>query len=125
MAGVIVNTATTRPLLTVTAERAGAQEIFRRFVRHDGARCGVGDRPLGVCRVRSVAAGELVPVDVLGIVLVEAGAAIALVEGAQAVEADAQGRAIKPARNSSNPVAGYVLAAASAAGETVPVLLTP
>lgn len=118
---VIVDTATSQPLHTLTVEAEGADEKFRRFVRADGNRAGAGDRTLGVCRVKSSTDADLIPVDVLGVVLVEAGAAIALSEGAQPVMPDAQGRAITLV--GTVPVSGWALRAAAAAGDIVPVLL--
>ena len=80
MSGIMVDTATAQPLQTVTVERAGTDELLRRYLRADGTRCGTGDPPLGVCRVPSTAAGDHVPVDIDGIVVVEAGAAITLTD---------------------------------------------
>ncbi len=121
MSGIVADTVTSQPLLTVTAEASGATDKFRRFVLADGTRSVEGKRPLGVCRVKSSTDGDLIPVDVAGIVLVEAGAAIALADGEKKVQSDAQGRAVAAA--GANPVAGVVLAAAAAAGDIVPILL--
>ena len=121
MGKVIADTATSQPLHALTVEAEGADEKFRRFVRADGTRCVAGDRVLGVSRVKSSTDAELIPVDVAGVVLVEAGAAIALDEGAKTVMPDGDGKAITHAGNV--PVAGWALAAATAAGELIPVLL--
>ena len=124
MSGVVADNVTTAATQTDTVERAGSVEIFRRLVRADGNRCAAStDVAHGTCRVRSTTAGDLVPVDVQGRSLVEAGAAIALTHGSAAVMSDAQGRAIPHA--GSNPVAGRVLLAASAAGDILPIQLTP
>ena len=56
-----------------------------------GTRAGAGAPVLGVGRTRSAASGDIVPVDVAGVVLVEAGAAFAI--DAQ-VMSDADGRAV-------------------------------
>lgn len=114
---------TSRSLLSVTVERAGSDELLRRCVRADGARCGAGDLVLGVCRTASTTAKDLVPVDVAGIVLVEAGAAIALAEGAARVKVDASGRAVLAA--GGDTAFGVIFQAATAAGKVVPCLLRP
>ena len=121
MTGILVDTVTAQPLQTVTVERAGTEELHRRYLRADGTRCGAGDQPLGVCRVSSTAAGDHVPVDTDGIVVVEAGAAITLTEGAATVMPDAQGRAIP--HTGTVPAGGWALTAASAAGDLIAVLL--
>lgn len=121
MSGITGNTLTALPVQTVTIERDGSDEIYRRFVRPDGQRCGAGDQPAGVCRVKSTTDGDLVPVDTDGIVVVEAGAAIALVEGSKKVMPDADGRAIELAGNV--PAGGLALDAASAAGKFIRVWL--
>ena len=121
MAGIIVDTVTDQSLFSVTVERTGTDELFRRCVRADGGRCVVGDEVLGVCRVASVTAGDLVPVDVHGIVLVEAGAAVALTEGSARVKVDADGRAVLAGANDT--AFGVIFSAAAAAGDHVPVLL--
>ena len=83
--------ATAQPLLTLTVEAEGAAEKFRRFVLPDGARAGAGGNPLGVCRTKSAADGELITVDVAGVVPVTAGGAIA---ATGFVQSDAEGRAV-------------------------------
>ena len=122
MGKVIADTATSQPLYTLTVEAEGADEKFRSFVRADGTRCVADERALGVCRVKSSTDGDLITVDVYGIVLVEAGAAIALeTDGKQMVRTDAKGKAIKHAAD--KPVLGWALAAAAAKGDIIPVLL--
>ena len=95
MGKVIADAATTQPLHTLTVEAEGDNEKFRRFVGIGGARAGANENVLGVCRVKSSEDGELIPVDVAGVVLVEVGAAVAL--GAL-VGSDADGRATPWAR---------------------------
>ena len=90
MGKVIADTATSQPLHTLTVETEGDDEKFRRFVHPDGRRAGVDDNTLGVCRVKSSADGDLVPVDVAGVVPVEAGAALSAYDW---VQPDAEGRA--------------------------------
>lgn len=126
MQGIIVDSVTEQSLQTVTVGHADALEVFRRFVRPDGRRAAQGDAPVGVCRIASTAASDLLPVDTSGIVQVEAGAAIALgPAGATPVKAAADGRAIPVGLLDPDPVAAIALAAASAAGAYVPVLLQP
>ena len=114
--GLQVDTLTTVPLLALTVEHKDDNEIFRRFVELDGTRGGSDAKVLGVSRMRSSASGELVTVDVAGVVLVEAGGAIA---ADAAVACAADGRAKSGATNSP----GRALAAAAAAGDFIPVLL--
>ena len=113
-----VDTVTARPILTLTVEHKDTDDVFRRFVKRDGMRAGAGERALGVSRVRSSTIGEDIPVDVAGLVLVKAGAAIA---ADALVTPDAMGRAVTAA--GANVVAGKALAAATAADETVPILI--
>ena len=80
-----------------------------------------GDQPLGVCRVPSTTAGDHVPVDTDGLVVVTAGAAIALAEGTKTVMPDAEGRAVTHA--GVVPAGGLALTKAAAAGDLVAVLL--
>ena len=88
---VIVDGLTTQTVLSVTVEHKDANEVFRRFVKADGTRAGAGERALGVSRIRSETSGDLLPVDVSGVILVEAGAAIA---ADARVTPDADGRAV-------------------------------
>lgn len=126
MQGIIVDSVTEQSLQTFTIGHADALEVFRRFVRADGRRAGLGDAPAGVCRIASTSADELLPVDTAGLVQVEAGAAIALGPGGVApVKAAADGRAVPVGDLDPDPVAGIAVAAATAAGAFVPVLLVP
>lgn len=95
MAGPVTNTFTDAPLHSITVERDGTDEIWRRFVRADGARCGAGDAPIGVCRIRSTTDGDLVPVDTAGVLLVATGGAFA---AGDPIAPDAQGRAVRAMR---------------------------
>ena len=104
-------------LLTLTRTAAGAIAA-NRFVTPLGAQAGVDANVLGVSRVAAAAAGEKIPVDVIGTTTVEAGAAIA--EGAT-LESDATGRAITWATAGGR--VGIALEAASAAGEFIEILL--
>ncbi len=105
---------TFHPLLTLTVIAAAAIAKERRFIGFDGNVAAAGAKALGSNPV-TAAAGEAMPVDSHGVILVEAGAAVA--RGAQ-VQGDADGRAITLAGGVSN---GYALAAATAAGELIPI----
>ncbi len=99
-------------LLTVTAKAVAAIANTRRFIGFDGAIAAAGAKALGTNPV-TAAAGEAFPVDATGVVLVEAGAAVAV--GAQ-VQADASGRAITLAGGVPN---GWAMDAAAAAGDVI------
>ena len=99
MSGPIVNSATTCPLLTLTVERDGTDELFRRFVRYDGARAGAGDLALGLCRERNTTNDSVVPVDVAGTALAVTGGAFAA--GAD-LASDGEGRAVAATRSEIN-----------------------
>lgn len=78
------------PLLTLTLKAAGAI-TKHRAVKFNGAQAAVqGEKIAGVSRVDAVA-GDLVPVDASGTVIIESGAAIAV---GDALIVDVQGRAI-------------------------------
>ena len=123
MAGFQTDGITDQALYTVTIETADDTEKFRRCVRADGARCGAGDRAAGICRIKSGAAGEFVPVDVHGIVQAEAGAAIVLVDGVRPVKAGADGRLVPVGALDPDPVVGLAVSAAAAAGKFFSLLL--
>jgi hypothetical protein len=90
-----------------------------RFVTPAGAQAGADANALGVARTAGVSGG-LVPVDVLGTAIVEAGAAVA---AGATVKADANGKAITWV--TSGAKVGVALGAASAAGDFIEVLLIP
>ena len=106
---------TFHPLLTLTVLATGAMANIRRFVGFDGAVCAAGAKALGTNSYTAVA-GEHVGVDSHGVILVEAGAAIAV--GAQ-VQSDATGRAITLAGGTAN---GWAMDAAAAAGEIIRIV---
>lgn len=107
------------PLLTLTVTAAAAL-VANRFVTTLGAVPAAAAACLGVTRASAGAAGDLVPVDVLGTTIVETGAAI--VVGA-AIECDASGRAITLASGVKLGRMAPGQAAATAAGQFVEVLL--
>lgn len=85
----------------------------QRFIGFDGKYCKNGDTSLGVSDA-STDEGQLVPVAIYGILLIEAGSAI--VQGGK-VTSDGQGRA-KPA-GSNDAVNGYALDEAQGSGEII------
>lgn len=122
MGGVTGLTATsTMPLQTVTVEQEGSDDLFRRFVSPDGSRAGAGHNVLGVGRTGG-ADGALIPVDVAGLVLVQAGEMFpADTGGGKRVKSNASGQAVAAA--AGDPAAGIAIDAASGAGVLVRVLL--
>lgn len=107
------------PILVLTVAAAGAITAGR-FVTPAGAQAGADANTLGVARAAAAAAGEKIPVDVLGVAVVEAGAAVA---ANATVKSDASGRAITWA--TAGAKVGLALDAATAAGAMIRVLLIP
>ena len=105
--------------LTVTAAVALAA---CRFVTQAGAYPAAGAAAFGVTRSSAEAAGDLVPVDVQGTAIVEAGDAISAVDTALMVGTD--GRVVPLAGLSKTPV-GRAMGTAAAAGDFIEVLLVP
>lgn len=103
---------TYQPILTTSIAAAAALAHKHRFVGVDGAYCGAGDRALGTLEVETDA-GQQAPVNVLGIVLVEAGAPIG---AGEQVESDSDGRAVELDDGVAN---GVTLDAAGAAGDII------
>ncbi|EMW2841946.1 TPA: DUF2190 family protein [Yersinia enterocolitica] len=104
---------------TVTALAALAQQ---RFVGADNAPCQAGAVALGVAEV-DAAAGDVTPVNVLGIIVVEAGAAITR---GQNIQSDANACAIPQiAASGDTPAgisAGIALDEALAEGDVIRIL---
>ena len=103
---------TFHPLLTLTVIAGAAIAAERRFIGFDGNVTPEGAKALGTNPV-TADAGEPMPVDSHGVILVEAGAAVAL--GVQ-VQSDADGRAVTLAGGASN---GWAMDAATAAGDLI------
>ena len=103
---------TFHPILTITVVAAVAIEQTRRFIGFDNKIAAAGAKALGTNPVTAKAL-EHMPVDSHGVILVEAGGAIAL--GTE-VEGDAQGRAVTLAGGKSN---GWAMDAATAAGDLI------
>lgn len=107
-------------VLTLTIAAAGALAA-NRFITQAGAYPAAGAVAFGVTRSSAELAGDLVPTDVLGTAIVEAGAAIAK---DAAVMVDATGRAVPLTTGTKSPV-GRSLEAAAAVGDLIEVLLVP
>ncbi len=105
---------TYQPSLTTSIIATGALTI-RRFVGFTGATCAAGAKALGTAETEADI-GEAAPVNVSGILLVEAGAAVAV---EAEVQSDASGRAITLASGKSN---GFALDAAAAAGDIIRIM---
>ena len=104
--------------LTVTAAVALAA---CRFVTQAGAYPAAGAAAFGVTSSSAEAAGDLVPVDVQGTAIAEAGAAITL---DAPLMVDATGRVVPLTVGSKSPV-GRAMQAATAAGQQIEILLVP
>ncbi|MCW5223516.1 DUF2190 domain-containing protein [Verminephrobacter aporrectodeae subsp. tuberculatae] len=102
-------------VILTTSVIAAADLTRRHFVGFDGNVCAAGARALGVVEADTENAG-VAPANVLGSILVQAGAAIAA--GAQ-VESDANGRAITQSEGVANGVAWD---AAAAAGDVIRIV---
>ncbi|CTR35472.1 DUF2190 family protein [Escherichia coli] len=108
--------AVTQQVILTTTVVAVDIILQQHFVGFDGKVCAAGKAVLGVAET-DANAEDAVGVNVLGIIAVEAGAAI---EAGASVQSDAEGCAI--AKTGSNAVAGIALDAATQAGDTVRIL---
>lgn len=106
-----MNLKTQKPALTDSI-LAIADLPARRFVGVDGGLVADGGQVFGVVDV-STGAGNMAPANVLGILLVEAGAALA---AGDELQSDADSRAITKA---AGKMAGIALDAAAEAGELI------
>lgn len=104
-----------KPLL-IDSIKATANLPKQKFIGFDGGVCTAGGKAYGVCDVE-IDSGQLAPVGVLGVLLVEAGGAIA--QGAS-VTSDATGKAVTI--TSTEKVNGTALDAATAAGEVIRIV---
>ena len=111
----------TTPTISVLCltRTAAAALVANRFVTAAGGVPAAGAAVLGVTRT-DAESGDLVPVDVLGTTEVVAGAAVT---AGATVMTDNQGRAV--AHSSTNVRVGVALSAATAAGQSIEVLLLP
>lgn len=107
--------AQTKQVVLVTTITATGAIVKNRFVNFKGAQAKAGETVLGVAPY-DVETGDTAAVDVVGIAVVESGGPVAIGDD---VGPDAQGCAVShQLRN-----VGTALTAATAAGETVRVLL--
>lgn len=88
----------------------------QRFIGLDGNTCEVGAKALAVAEYNTDA-GNMVPGNVLGVILIEAGAAISV--GAE-VQSDASGKAI--AKDDDGIGNGFALDAATADGDIIRIV---
>lgn len=102
------------PILTLSMTAVAALTI-NRMVGLDGDVCAAGAKAAGMAQVNADA-GEQTPVAALGVILVEAGAAIT---AGSEIESDASGRAIAKTTGLGN---GHAMDAALAAGDVIRVL---
>jgi len=105
-------------VLTLSVAAAAALTA-NRFVTAVGAVPAANANVLGVTRTSAAAAGDLVPVDVLGTAIVEASAAIS---AGAAVATTNDGRAVT---HSTGAVVARALQAAAGAGSLFEVVLIP
>jgi hypothetical protein len=105
-------------VLTLTVAATGTL-VANRFVTKAGAQTGADGYAIGVCRT-AASSGDKVAVDALGVVAVEAGAAVS---AGDTLKADSSGRGITWA--TSGAKIGIALEAAGAAGDLISVLLIP
>jgi hypothetical protein len=105
-------------VLTLTVAATGTL-VANRFVTKAGAQTGADGYAIGVCRT-AASSGDKVAVDALGVVAVEAGAAVT---AGDTLKADSSGRGITWA--TSGAKLGIALEAAGAAGDLISVLLIP
>ncbi|MFJ5507732.1 DUF2190 family protein [Pectobacterium jejuense] len=107
---------TTQQVILTTTVLAAAALAQQRFVGADNTPCQAGAAALGVAEVDG-AAGDAVPVNVLGIVVVEAGAAI---ERGKSVQSDESARAVL--LTEAGVSNGIALDAALAEGDVIRIL---
>lgn len=107
--------AQTKQVVLVTTIQATGPIVRERFVNFLGAQAKANEAVLGVTPY-DVELGDLAAVDCIGIVVVEAGGAVAV--GAS-VCSNAQGCAVV----GSGKVVGTAMTAATSAGENIRVLL--
>lgn len=99
---------------------AGGALAVARFVTPAGAYPAAGGAAHGVTRTSADAAGDLVPVDVLGTAIVESGG---VVTNGGPVKVDNTGRVVD--HDSTNVKVARALNGATGAGQMVEVLLIP
>lgn len=106
---------TQQPVLT-TSVLAAADLPRHRFAGFNGNLCGAGERALGTVEA-DTEADNMAPVNVLGILLVEAGGAVT---AGSAVQSDASGKAIAIAEGKI--ANGIAIDAATADGDVIRII---
>lgn len=104
-----------KPLL-IDSIKAQTDLLKQRFISFDGNLCAAGAKAYGICDVE-IESGQFAPAAILGILLVEAGGAVA---AKAKITSDASGRAV--AITSNEEVNGYALDAATAAGDIIRIV---
>lgn len=107
---------TTQQVILITTVTAGAALAQQRFVGADNTPCKAGAAALGVAEVDAVT-GDSTPVSVLGIIAVEAGAAVSR---GVAVQSDAQARAVPQSGDGKS--CGIALDEAGGEGDVIRIL---
>ncbi|EIJ5166956.1 DUF2190 family protein [Salmonella enterica] len=107
---------TTQQVILTTTVTASAALTQQRFVGADNAPCKAGASALGVAEVDATV-GDVTPINVLGIIAVEASAAIT--RGVN-VQSDADGKAIP--QTGSGKSCGIALDEAKADGDVIRIL---
>ncbi|NHB86287.1 DUF2190 family protein [Photorhabdus tasmaniensis] len=110
---------TQQPVLTSTII-ASADIIQHRLVGTDNAPCQAGAVALGIAEV-DAKAGDVVPVNVLGIIAVEAGGPITRGQVVQS-DKDACAVPLSSAENAAGTSVGFALDDATAAGNIILIL---
>jgi hypothetical protein len=105
----------TQSVILTTSIMAVTDLAARRLVGFDGNVCASGAKALGVIDAET-AADSMAPANVLGVILVEAGAA--LTAGSE-IQSDATGRAIVKSTGAGN---GFAWDAATAAGDMIRIV---
>ncbi len=107
---------TTQQVILITTVTAGAALTQQRFVGADNTPCKAGAAALGVAEVDAVT-GDSTPVSVLGIIAVEAGAAVSR---GVAVQSDARARAVPQSGDGKS--CGIALDEAGGEGDVIRIL---
>ena len=105
----------TQQVVLVTSLLAGLALTEQRFVGFNGCPCAAGAKALGVVDA-DTESGNMAPVNVLGIMLVETGDAV---DAGKEVESDADGCAVERGSGESN---GIALDEALQAGEIIRIV---
>lgn len=109
--------AQTKQVVLTTSIHATTAWQANRFINYGGQQAAAGEAVLGVS-ADEADQGDIAAVDVLGIAVVETAGAVA--QG-DVLAADAQGLAVKQTGNAV--AAGHALDAATAAGDTIRIVL--